>query len=120
MDIKNALRYAGLCVCGNDAEYLYPHHRRYAAHGRRQHRPRHRQSSAARECFRAGAGKIAPVQAEKPKITDFKPYVGCKRRSTPAVLARSMITSSKAVIPQNDSTAKSMPAMSTPIPVRIG
>ena len=41
---------------GHHAGHLYPHHRRYAAHGRRQHRPRHRQSSAAGGRFRAGAG----------------------------------------------------------------
>ena len=31
--------------------------------------------------FRAGAGNSAPAQAEKPSMTDFKPYVGRKRRS---------------------------------------
>ena len=30
--------------------------------------------------FRAGAGKTALAQAEKPRMTDFKPYVGRKRR----------------------------------------
>lgn len=32
---------------GDLTEEQYPHHRRYAAAGRRQHRPRHRQGSAA-------------------------------------------------------------------------
>ena len=53
---ENALRHAGPCVGGHHAGHLYPHHRRHAANGCRQHRPRHRQSSAAGGHFRAGAG----------------------------------------------------------------
>ena len=53
---ENTLRYAGPCVGGHHAGHLYSHHRRYAAHSRRQHRPRHRQGSAAGRRFGAGAG----------------------------------------------------------------
>ena len=50
---ENPLRYAGPCVCGDNAGHLHPHHRRYAAGSRRQHRPEHRQDGAA---GRSGAG----------------------------------------------------------------
>ena len=53
---ENALRYAGPCVSGYHAGHLHPYHRRYAANGCRQHRPRHWQGSAAGRCFRARAG----------------------------------------------------------------
>ena len=38
------------------SKHLHSHHRRYAAHSRRQHRPRHRQSSTARGQFGARTG----------------------------------------------------------------
>ena len=40
----------------SDDDEEYPHHRRHAAHGRRQHRPQHRKSSTAGGHFRAGVG----------------------------------------------------------------
>ena len=76
---EKALRHAVPCVGGNDAGHLSPYHRRYAAHVRRQYRPWHRQSSAAGGHFTAGAGNSAT--AVKPRMTDFKPYVGHKRKS---------------------------------------
>ena len=53
---ENALGYAGPCVGCHHAGHLHPHHRRYAANGCHQHRPWHRQSSAAGGRFRARAG----------------------------------------------------------------
>ena len=34
-----------------------------------------------RRTLQSRGGKLAPAQAEKPRRTDFKPYVGRKRRS---------------------------------------
>lgn len=52
----NPERTAGPCVGGHHAGHLYPHHRRHAAHSRRQHRPKYWQSSAAGRDFRVGVG----------------------------------------------------------------
>ena len=62
--------------------------------------------------------ETAPAQAEKPSMTDFKPYVAASADPAPAASARSTTISLKAAIPPNGPTAKSTPAMSTHTPAR--
>lgn len=72
---ENAFRHAGACVGGHHAGHLYPHHRRHAAHGRRQHRPKYRQGSAAGRHFRAGAGNC-PSPGGKAEYDRFQALCG--------------------------------------------
>lgn len=54
---------------------VHSHHRRYAAHSRRQHRPRHRQGSAAGRRFGAGAGNY-PSPGGKAEYDRFQALRG--------------------------------------------
>ena len=55
---EDPLRHAGACVGSHHAGHLYPHHGRYAAHRRRQHRPGYRQGGGNQrqrnDCRRTG------------------------------------------------------------------
>ena len=62
--------------------------------------------------------ETAPATAEKPRMTDFKPYVAASAGPAPAASVRSTTISSKAATPPSGPTAKSTPAISTPIPAR--
>ena len=62
--------------------------------------------------------ETAPAQAEKPCMTDFKPYVGRKRRSGTGCVSRSTTISLKAAILPNGPMARNTPAMSMPTPAR--
>ena len=55
MDVKTLSAMLGHVSAATTLD-IYTHIRRYAAHSRRQHRPRHRQGSAAGGHFRAGSG----------------------------------------------------------------
>ena len=77
---ENALRHAGPCVGGHHTGHLYhitDDMRLTAA----ANIDRGIGKAAPQEDASEPGQETAPAQAEKPSMTDFKPYVGRKRRS---------------------------------------
>ena len=59
-----------------------------------------------------------PAMAEKPRMTDSKPYVGRSASPAPATSLKSTNISLRDAIPPNGSTARHTPTMPTHIPAR--
>ena len=59
-----------------------------------------------------------PAMAEKPRMTDSKPYVGRSASPAPATSLKSTNISLRDAIPPNGSTARNTPTMPTHIPAR--
>ena len=61
----------------------------------------------------------APATTEKPRMTDFKPYVGRKRKSGTGCVSKinDRLFEGRYFSP-NGLTVRNTPAMSTPIPAR--
>ena len=62
--------------------------------------------------------ETAPDTAEKPSMTDFKPYVGRKRRSGTGCVTEINDHLFEGCYSPSGPTVKNTPAMSTPIPAR--
>ena len=62
--------------------------------------------------------ETAPAQAEKPSMTDFKPYVGRKRKSGTGCVTEINVHLFEGRYSPNGPTVKNTPAMSTPTPAR--
>ncbi len=62
--------------------------------------------------------ETAPAQAEKPRMTDFKPYVGRKRRSGTGCVTEINDHLLKGATLPSGLMARNTPAMSTPTPAR--
>ena len=59
-----------------------------------------------------------PAMAEKPRMTDSKPYVGRSASLAPAPSLKSTTIFLRDAIPPNGSTARNTPTMPTHIPAR--
>ena len=59
-----------------------------------------------------------PAMAEKPRMTDSKPYMGRSASPVPATSLKSTNISLRDDIPPNGSTARNTPTMPTHIPAR--
>lgn len=59
-----------------------------------------------------------PAMAEKPRMTDSKPYMGRSASPVPATSLKSTNISLRDAIPPNGSTARNTPTMPTHIPAR--
>ena len=59
-----------------------------------------------------------PAMAEKPRMTDSKPYMGRSASPAPATSLKSTNISLRDAIPPNGSTARNTPTMPTHIPAR--
>ena len=74
--------------------------------------------AAPQEATSAPGQETAPATAEKPRMTDFKPYVGRKRKSGTGCVTETTTTCLRVSTHTSGPTAKSTPAMSTPTPAR--